>query len=172
MHEWLLPSVIQCLSDIDPDGWHVMEATTNFGEAQHVANNAQEKKEKKEELGWGSSNPSYSTHYKSMVPYICRPLLAFRYEILDTRRTAEIEIMLQNRNLHNPSKTVSDETIPGANTSLGYLLKTYHDLKFWQLQPSPPPNTERGPFKNVLAPWSLTITAFRPPCRHRSAGSR
>jgi hypothetical protein len=50
MHEWLLPSVIQCLSDIDPDGWHVMEATTNFGEAQHVANNAQKKKKKKKLL--------------------------------------------------------------------------------------------------------------------------
>ncbi|KAJ7251891.1 hypothetical protein C8J57DRAFT_1474350 [Mycena rebaudengoi] len=41
MHEWLLPGVIQCLSDIDPNIWHVMEATTNLGEAQHAANNAQ-----------------------------------------------------------------------------------------------------------------------------------
>ena len=41
MHVWLLPGVIQCLSDIDPDIWHVMEATTNFGEAQHAANNAE-----------------------------------------------------------------------------------------------------------------------------------
>lgn len=41
MHQWLLPTVIQCLSDMDPDDWHVIEATTNFGEAQHKANNAQ-----------------------------------------------------------------------------------------------------------------------------------
>jgi hypothetical protein len=55
-HGWLLPNVIQCLSDIDPDVRHVMEATKNLGEAQHAANNAQQ------ELGWDSSNRSYSTH--------------------------------------------------------------------------------------------------------------
>ncbi|KAJ7829726.1 hypothetical protein B0H13DRAFT_1916331 [Mycena leptocephala] len=104
MHEWLLPSVIQCLSDIDPDGWHVMEATTNFGKAQHVANNAQKKKENR---NWDGAHRILRTARTTNSRY---------------RRAAEIEIMLQNRNLHNPSKTVSDETI--------------------QLQPSPPLNTE------------------------------
>ncbi|KAJ7927166.1 hypothetical protein B0H13DRAFT_1861545 [Mycena leptocephala] len=37
MLAWLLPGIIQCLSDIDPDIWDVMEATTNFGEVQHAA---------------------------------------------------------------------------------------------------------------------------------------
>ncbi|KAJ7865921.1 hypothetical protein B0H14DRAFT_3442728 [Mycena olivaceomarginata] len=40
MHEWILPGCIQCLSDIDKNTWHIMEATTNLGEAQHKANNA------------------------------------------------------------------------------------------------------------------------------------
>ncbi|KAJ6462514.1 hypothetical protein C8R45DRAFT_1080626 [Mycena sanguinolenta] len=31
MDEWLLPSIIQCLSDINPAVWHLMKATTNFG---------------------------------------------------------------------------------------------------------------------------------------------
>ncbi|KAJ6583451.1 hypothetical protein DFH09DRAFT_1308960 [Mycena vulgaris] len=80
MYEWLLPSVIQCLSDIDPDFWHVMEVTTNCGEAQHAANNAQTG------IGMG---------------------LVESYEILDTRRAAEIEIMLQSGNLHSPRNEVS-----------------------------------------------------------------
>ncbi|KAJ7133039.1 hypothetical protein C8R44DRAFT_870489 [Mycena epipterygia] len=58
-----------------PDDWHVIEATTNFGEAQHKANNAQTG------IGMG-------------------------YEILDTRRAAEIETMIQSGNLHNPRNEV------------------------------------------------------------------
>ncbi|KAJ6556722.1 hypothetical protein B0H10DRAFT_1967556 [Mycena sp. CBHHK59/15] len=102
MHEWLLPSVIQCLSDIDPDVWHVMEATTNFGEAQHVANNAQTG------IGMGLVE-SFIQHAPQVhcLPFMSRSLPAFRYEILDTRRAAEIEVMLQSGNLHNPRNEVS-----------------------------------------------------------------
>ncbi|KAF8166267.1 hypothetical protein K438DRAFT_1941754 [Mycena galopus ATCC 62051] len=83
MHGWLLPGIIQCLSDIAADVWHVMEATTNFGEAQHAANNA--------ETGIGMGL------VQSFI----------QYEALDTRRAAEIEIMLQSGNLHNPRNEVS-----------------------------------------------------------------
>ncbi|KAJ6564162.1 hypothetical protein B0H19DRAFT_76035 [Mycena capillaripes] len=83
MHEWLLPCVIECLSDIDPNVWHVMEATTNFGEAQHAANNIQTG------IGMGL--------VESFM----------QYEALDTRRAAEIEVMLQSGNLHNPRNEVS-----------------------------------------------------------------
>ncbi|KAF7369629.1 hypothetical protein MVEN_00293900 [Mycena venus] len=83
MHEWLLPGIIQCLSDMDPDAWHIMEATTNFGEAQHAANN------KETGIGMGL--------VESFI----------QYEALDTRRAAEIEIMLQSGNLHNPRNEVS-----------------------------------------------------------------
>ncbi|KAJ6572977.1 hypothetical protein B0H10DRAFT_2440108 [Mycena sp. CBHHK59/15] len=102
MHEWLLPSVIQCLSDINPDVWHVMEATTNFGEAQHAANNAQTG------IGMGLVE-SFIQHAPQVhcLPFISRSLPAFRYEILDTRRAAEIEVMLQSGNLHNPRNEVS-----------------------------------------------------------------
>ncbi|KAJ6453331.1 hypothetical protein C8R45DRAFT_945170 [Mycena sanguinolenta] len=41
MHQWLLFGIIQCLSNINPAIWHLMKATTNFGEAQQVANNAE-----------------------------------------------------------------------------------------------------------------------------------
>ncbi|KAJ6559387.1 hypothetical protein DFH09DRAFT_1483903 [Mycena vulgaris] len=80
MHQWLLPTVIECLSDMAPDDWHVIEATTNFGEAQHKANNVQTG------IGMGLVESS---------------------EILDTRRAAEIETMLQSGNLHNPRNEVS-----------------------------------------------------------------
>ncbi|KAJ6603450.1 hypothetical protein DFH09DRAFT_1354653 [Mycena vulgaris] len=83
MHEWLLPTVVQCLSDMAPDDWHVIEATTNFGEAQHKANNVQTG------IGMGL--------VESFI----------QYEILDTRRAAEIETMLQSGNLHNPRNEVS-----------------------------------------------------------------
>ncbi|KAJ7115729.1 hypothetical protein C8R44DRAFT_927220 [Mycena epipterygia] len=84
MHEWLLPGVIQCLSDMDPDVWHIIEATTNFGEAQHAANNAQTG------IGMGT--------VQSFI----------EYDKLDTRRAAEIEIMLKSGNLHNPRNEVSN----------------------------------------------------------------
>ncbi|KAJ6507086.1 hypothetical protein C8R45DRAFT_923251 [Mycena sanguinolenta] len=71
MHHWLLPSIIQCLSDINPAVWHLMKATTNFGEAQHVANNA----ETGIEMGLIQS--------------------FIQYEALDSRRAAEIKVMLQ-----------------------------------------------------------------------------
>ncbi|KAJ7909723.1 hypothetical protein B0H13DRAFT_1877422 [Mycena leptocephala] len=83
MHKWLFPGVIQCLSDMDPDVWHIMEATTKFGEAQHAANN------KETGIGMGL--------VESFI----------QYEALDTRRAAEIEIMLQSGNLHNPRNEVS-----------------------------------------------------------------
>lgn len=41
MHRWLLPGLIQCLSNIPLEQWNTMEATTNLGEAQHAWNNAQ-----------------------------------------------------------------------------------------------------------------------------------
>ncbi|KAJ7787311.1 hypothetical protein B0H14DRAFT_3505704 [Mycena olivaceomarginata] len=71
---WLLPGIIQCLSDIDPDIWDVMEATTNFGEAQHAANT---------ETGIGMALP--------------------QYEALDTQHAAEIELGLQSENLNEVS---------------------------------------------------------------------
>ncbi|KAJ7854828.1 hypothetical protein B0H14DRAFT_2579662 [Mycena olivaceomarginata] len=40
-HSWLLPGAIQCLSRMLPDNCHLMEATTNLGEAQHAWNNGQ-----------------------------------------------------------------------------------------------------------------------------------
>ncbi|KAJ6557793.1 hypothetical protein B0H19DRAFT_1261391 [Mycena capillaripes] len=40
-HSWLLPGAIQCLSQMPPDDWHLMEVTTNLGEAQHAWNNSQ-----------------------------------------------------------------------------------------------------------------------------------
>ncbi|KAJ7818894.1 hypothetical protein B0H14DRAFT_2600982 [Mycena olivaceomarginata] len=40
-HSWLLPGAIQCLSRMLPDDCHLMEATTNLGEAQHAWNNGQ-----------------------------------------------------------------------------------------------------------------------------------
>ncbi|KAJ7921300.1 hypothetical protein B0H13DRAFT_1866901 [Mycena leptocephala] len=83
MHEWLLPCVIECLSDIEANVWHVMEATTNFGEAQHAANNIQTG------IGMGL--------VESFM----------QYEALDTRRAAEIEVMIQSGNLHNPRNEVS-----------------------------------------------------------------
>jgi hypothetical protein len=99
MHKWLLPGVIQCLSDMDPDVWHIMEATTNFGEAQHAANN--------KETGIGMGLVESFIQYNSSLIFICRSLTACRYEALDTRRAAEIEIMLQSGNLHNPRNEVS-----------------------------------------------------------------
>ncbi|KAJ6629014.1 hypothetical protein B0H10DRAFT_2208940 [Mycena sp. CBHHK59/15] len=39
MHRWLLPGLIQCLSNIPLEQWNTMEATTNLGEAQHAWNN-------------------------------------------------------------------------------------------------------------------------------------
>ncbi|KAJ7814981.1 hypothetical protein B0H14DRAFT_3476619 [Mycena olivaceomarginata] len=71
---WLLSGIIQCLSDIDPDIWDVMEATTNFGEAQHAANT---------ETGIGMALP--------------------QYEALDTQHAAEIELGLQSENLNEVS---------------------------------------------------------------------
>ncbi|KAJ6583245.1 hypothetical protein B0H10DRAFT_1962244 [Mycena sp. CBHHK59/15] len=38
MHRWLLPGLIQCLSNIPLEQWNTMEATTNLGEAQHAWN--------------------------------------------------------------------------------------------------------------------------------------
>ncbi|KAJ6613831.1 hypothetical protein B0H10DRAFT_1951223 [Mycena sp. CBHHK59/15] len=96
MHEWLLPSVIQCLSD---DVWHVMEATTNLGEAQHAANNAQTG------IGMGVVE-SFIQHALQVFP-----LYVAHYPPSDTRFSipgaAEIEIMLQSGNLHNPRNEVS-----------------------------------------------------------------
>ncbi|KAJ7906823.1 hypothetical protein B0H13DRAFT_1880223 [Mycena leptocephala] len=40
-HSWLLSGAIQCLSRMPPDDWHLMEATSNLGEAQHAWNNSQ-----------------------------------------------------------------------------------------------------------------------------------
>ncbi|KAJ6595184.1 hypothetical protein DFH09DRAFT_1073005 [Mycena vulgaris] len=100
MHEWLLPTVVQCLSDMAPDDWHVIEATTNFGEAQHKANNVQTG------IGMGL--------VKSFI----------QYEILDTRRAAEIETMLQSGDLHNPRNEVSHR-----RSKLGLNKKTFEPLR-------------------------------------------
>ncbi|KAJ7860297.1 hypothetical protein B0H13DRAFT_2282698 [Mycena leptocephala] len=41
MHLFLLPGLIQALSNIDLDDWHLMPANTNVGEGQHRWNNIQ-----------------------------------------------------------------------------------------------------------------------------------
>ncbi|KAK7014828.1 hypothetical protein R3P38DRAFT_3400477, partial [Favolaschia claudopus] len=65
MHRWLLPAIIQCLSGIPKERWHIMAETTNGGEAQHALNNA----EAGTRMGLVES--------------------LMQYEILDTRRAAE-----------------------------------------------------------------------------------
>ncbi|KAF8203507.1 hypothetical protein K438DRAFT_1757828 [Mycena galopus ATCC 62051] len=59
--------------------------------------------------------------------------------------------ILLNASTFVENGTVPEESIPGATTSLRYLLKMYHELKFLQHQPLPPLNTKRGLFENVLA---------------------
>ncbi|KAJ7085875.1 hypothetical protein C8R44DRAFT_752693 [Mycena epipterygia] len=84
-----------------PDDWHVIEATTNFGEAQHKANNAQ--------TGIGMGLVELFIQHAIRVyfpPSASHSLLVFRYEILDTRRAAEIETMIQSGNLHNSRNEV------------------------------------------------------------------
>ena len=34
-NSWILPSLIKCLSKMDPDDWDLTPPTTNVGEAQH-----------------------------------------------------------------------------------------------------------------------------------------
>ncbi|KAJ7193693.1 hypothetical protein GGX14DRAFT_701070 [Mycena pura] len=41
MHRWLLPGLVQFLSHIDADDWHLMPSSTNLGEGQHHWNNVQ-----------------------------------------------------------------------------------------------------------------------------------
>ena len=41
MHRWLLPGLVQFLSHIDADDWHLMPSSTNLGEGQHRWNNVQ-----------------------------------------------------------------------------------------------------------------------------------
>ncbi|KAJ6611331.1 hypothetical protein B0H10DRAFT_2192985 [Mycena sp. CBHHK59/15] len=80
MHRWLLPGLIQCLSNIPLEQWNTMEATTNLGEAQHAWNN------NKTGTGMGA-------------------LESFKkYEELDVRRAEEIELRKLtgiSRNAHN-----------------------------------------------------------------------
>ncbi|KAJ6615707.1 hypothetical protein B0H10DRAFT_2255264 [Mycena sp. CBHHK59/15] len=80
MHRWLLPGLIQCLSNILLEQWNTMEATTNLGEAQHAWNN--------NETGTGMG-----------------ALESFKkYEELDVRRAEEIELRKLtgiSRNAHN-----------------------------------------------------------------------
>ncbi|KAJ6541314.1 hypothetical protein B0H10DRAFT_2244909 [Mycena sp. CBHHK59/15] len=80
MHRWLLPGLIQCLSNIPLEQWNTMEATTNLGEAQHAWNN--------NETGTGMG-----------------ALESFKkYEELDVRRAEEIELRKLtgiSRNAHN-----------------------------------------------------------------------
>ncbi|KAJ7618793.1 hypothetical protein FB45DRAFT_932474 [Roridomyces roridus] len=83
MHEWILPSIIQCLSHMDADIWHIMEATSNFGEAQHSKNNL--------EAGTGIGL------VQSFI----------EYDDIDARRAAAIEVMIRSGNLHNPRNEVS-----------------------------------------------------------------
>ncbi|KAJ6473478.1 hypothetical protein DFH09DRAFT_1474287 [Mycena vulgaris] len=98
MHQWLLPTVIECLSNMAPDDWHVIEALGKPSTRRTMCNLGS---------GWGSSNRSYSTQ-PSLILSLRKSLTArFRYEILDTRRAAEIETMLQSGNLHNPRNEVS-----------------------------------------------------------------
>ncbi|KAJ7776033.1 hypothetical protein DFH07DRAFT_936976 [Mycena maculata] len=101
MHQWLLPTIIQCLSDMDPDDWHVIEATTNSEKP------SMRRTMRKLGSEWGLSNHSYSTQPESIFLSASHSLRVFRYNILDTRRAAEIEIMLQSGNLHNPRNEVS-----------------------------------------------------------------
>ncbi|KAJ6449078.1 hypothetical protein C8R45DRAFT_1224512 [Mycena sanguinolenta] len=82
MHEWILPGCIQCLSDIDKDRWHIMEATTNLGETQHKANNA-----------------ATDIQMGIVESFI-------KYEAYDKRREAEIELMLKTGNVRNPRNDV------------------------------------------------------------------
>ncbi|KAF7372662.1 hypothetical protein MVEN_00129300 [Mycena venus] len=67
-----------------PDDWHLMEATTNLGEAQHAWNNSQTG------IGMGIIE-SFQ-----------------KYAELDARRAAEIENMLSSGNLNNPHNEVVD----------------------------------------------------------------
>ncbi|KAJ7663770.1 hypothetical protein DFH06DRAFT_1393433 [Mycena polygramma] len=83
MHTWLLPGFIQCLSRIPLERWNSMDATTNLGEAQHAWNNAQT----------GTSMGVIESFKK--------------YEELDARRAAEIEMRMAtaiSRNSHNESR--------------------------------------------------------------------
>ncbi|KAJ7773568.1 hypothetical protein DFH07DRAFT_1057150 [Mycena maculata] len=80
MHQWLLPTVIQCLSDMDPDDWHVIEATTNFGEAQHAANNAQ--------TGTGTGLVESFIQHATRVYFPLRKPLTTRFQIQYSRYQA------------------------------------------------------------------------------------
>ncbi|KAJ6556560.1 hypothetical protein DFH09DRAFT_1317880 [Mycena vulgaris] len=82
MHRWLLPGIVQCLSNIPLEQWNTMEATTNLGEAQHAWNNAQT----------GISMGAIESFKK--------------YEELDIRRAEEIEI----RKLTSVPRTSRNET--------------------------------------------------------------
>ncbi|KAJ6517926.1 hypothetical protein C8R47DRAFT_1062509 [Mycena vitilis] len=80
MHNWLLPGFVQCLSRIPLERWNSMDATTNLGEAQHAWNNAQT----------GISMGVIESFKK--------------YEELDARRAAEIEMRMAtaiSRNSYN-----------------------------------------------------------------------
>ncbi|KAJ7658241.1 hypothetical protein DFH06DRAFT_1196427 [Mycena polygramma] len=83
MHRWLLPGLIQCLSNIPLEQWNTMEPTTNLGEAQHAWNNAQT----------GISMGVIESFKK--------------YEELDIRRAAEIEIRMATAISRNSQSEVS-----------------------------------------------------------------
>ncbi|KAJ7789226.1 hypothetical protein B0H14DRAFT_2627435 [Mycena olivaceomarginata] len=64
-------------------------------------------------------------------------------------------IPLENASTSVDNGTVPDEMIPGVTTSLGYLLKTYHELELWQLQPSLPSEYATRPVRKRSGYTSL-----------------
>ncbi|KAJ6545927.1 hypothetical protein B0H10DRAFT_2385754 [Mycena sp. CBHHK59/15] len=117
MHRWLLPGIIQCLSNIPLEQWNTMEATTNLGEAQHAWNNAQtgismgaiESFKKYEELDIRRAE-EIEIHKLTSVPRTSRNEVTHRYASRTTRQSRMSE---KGRRAH-----AIDSTVAGLQTEL------------------------------------------------------